>query len=93
MNELELFNRLARHVRPAFIDYMPIEKMDIPFPETGLDSMDGLMILIHLEDIYGLDDEIAKHFTFTTPAELMALVHQHKTKEPESVELAMELVQ
>jgi hypothetical protein len=53
--------------------------------------MDGLMMLIYLEDIYGLDDEIAKHFTFTTPAELMAQVHQHKTQEPESVDAAMEL--
>ena len=60
MDELELFNRLARHVRPAFIDYTPIDTMDIPFPETGLDSMDGLMMIIHLEDIYGIDDEIAK---------------------------------
>jgi acyl carrier protein len=90
MDELELFNRLARHVRPAFTDYTPIETMEIPFSETGLDSMDGLMMLIHLEDIYGIDDEIAKHFTFTTPAELMAQVHQHKTKEPESVDAAME---
>ena len=91
MNELELFNRLARHVRPAFTNYVPIETMDIPFPETGLDSMDGLMMLIYLEDIYGLDDEIAKHFTFGTPAELMVQVHQHKTQEPESVDAAMEL--
>lgn len=91
MNELELFNRLARHVRPAFIEYVPIETMDIPFPETGLDSMDGLMMLIHLEDIYGLDDDIAKHFTFGSPAELMMQVHQHKTQEPESVDAAMEL--
>ena len=91
MNELELFNRLARHVRPAFTAYTPIETMDIPFPETGLDSMDGLMMLIHLEDIYGLDDDIAKHFTFGSPAELMMQVHQHKTQEPESVDAAMEL--
>ena len=91
MNELELFNRLARHVRPAFIEYVPIETMDIPFPDTGLDSMDGLMMLIHLEDIYGLDDDIAKHFTFGSPAELMMQVHQHKTQEPESVDAAMEL--
>jgi hypothetical protein len=53
--------------------------------------MDGLMMLIYLEDIYGLDDEIAKHFTFGTPAELMVQVHQHKTQEPESVDAAMEL--
>ena len=93
MDKIELFNRLARLARPAHTDYTPVTSLDVKWAETGLDSMDGLMMLIHLEDIYGLDDEIAKHFTFTTPAELMAQVHQHKTKEPESVDAAMEEVQ
>jgi acyl carrier protein len=93
MNFIDLFNALARHVRPAFNDYVPITSLDIEFPETGLDSMDGLMMMIHLEDIYGIDEHVAKELSFTTPAELLALVELHKTKTPSSLEEAMECVQ
>ena len=92
MNEIELFNQVARLARPAFRDYAPIESLNIPFPETGLDSMDGVMISIYLCEIYYIADEVAKEFSFTTPAELFALCHQHKTQEPESVEAAMEMI-
>lgn len=92
MNEIELFNRIARLARPAFQDYVPLETLDIPFPETGLDSMDGLMISIYLCEIYDITDEVAREFSFTTPAELFALCHQHKKQEPESIEAAMEIV-
>lgn len=93
MDDLELFNRLARIARPAHTQYEPIETMDIPLPETGLDSMDGLMLSIFYSDIYGVPDAVAKEFSFTTPAELLALMKQHKTKEPATIEEAVEAVQ
>jgi acyl carrier protein len=93
MNFIDLFNALARHVRPAFNEYVPITSLDIGFPETGLDSMDGLMMMIHLEDIYGINEQVAKEFSFTTPAELFALVELHKTKTPTTLEEAMACVQ
>lgn len=92
MDRLALFNALARQARPAHADYVPIESLEIPFPETGLDSMDGLMMVIFLSDIYGISEEASKTFTFTTPAELFAEVDKHKTKEPESLEVALESV-
>lgn len=93
MDRLALFNALARLARPAHTDYAPIESLDVPFPETGLDSMDGLMVSIFLSDIYGISDEDAKHMAFTTPAELFAEVDKLKTKDPESLEAALESVQ
>jgi hypothetical protein len=54
--------------------------------------MDALMMVIFLSDIYGLPEAAAKEFQFTTPAELFALVDQHKTKEPATLEEAMEHV-
>lgn len=92
MNDIELFNRLARHVRPAFQEYVPIESLDIEFPETGLDSMDGLMMLIYLCDIYGVDDETSKTISYTNPKELLAKVREHKKRDPQSVDEAMEWV-
>lgn len=93
MDKIELFNSLARKARPAHCDYTPIETLDIPWPETGLDSMDALMMVIFLSDIYGLPEAAAREFKFTTPAELFDLVEQHKTKEPATIEEAMEHVQ
>lgn len=93
MDKIELFNSLARKARPAHCDYTPIETLDMPWPETGLDSMDGMMMVIFLADIYGIDDQTSKEMQFTTPAELFALVEQHKTREPASMEEAMERVQ
>jgi hypothetical protein len=55
--------------------------------------MDGLMMMIHLEDIYGINEQVAKEFSFTTPAELFALVELHKTKTPSTLEEAMGCVQ
>lgn len=93
MDELELFNRLARLARPAHTNYVPITDLNTPLPETGLDSMDGLMISIFYTDIYGVPEPVSKEFSFTTPAELLALIHQHKTTEPASIDEAMERVQ
>lgn len=93
MNDLELFNKLARLARPAHVSYEPITSLDVPLAETGLDSMDGLLLSIFYADIYGVPEPVAKEFSFTTPAELIALIKQHKTKEPASVEEAMEQVQ
>lgn len=92
MDDLDLFNRLARIARPAHVHYKPIESMDTPFPETGLDSMDALMISIYYSDIYGVPDEVAKKFAPTTPAEMVALMKQHKTKEPASIDEVVEAV-
>lgn len=89
MDDLELFNRLARIARPAHANYEPITSLGTPLPETGLDSMDGLMLSIFYSDIYGVPDATAKEFSFTTPAELLALMKQHKTKEPASIEEAV----
>lgn len=93
MDKIELFNALARKARPAHADYTPIDSLDVPWPETGLDSMDSMMMVIFLSDIYGIDEQTSKEMQFTTPAELFALVDQHKTKEPSSLDEAMEHVQ
>lgn len=93
MDRLELFNRLARKAKPEHIDLQPIETLDIPWADTGLDSMDALLVGIFVSDIYGIDEATAKEMQFSSPAELFALIDKHKTKEPASIEEAMECVQ
>lgn len=93
MNDIDLFNRLARLARPAHTEYVPVETLDIPWPETGLDSMDSLMMSIFYSDIYGVPESVVKEFTPQTPAEMIALMKQHQTQEPASLDEAMERVQ
>lgn len=83
MDFLELFNAVAKAVRPAYQDYTPVTDLDIALTETGLDSMDGLMMGIYFADIYGISDEIAKEMRPTTPREFMDFIEKHKTKTPE----------
>lgn len=93
MDDLELFNRLARLARPAHTEYTPLTDLNVPWPETGLDSMDALMISIFYSDIYGVPEVVAKEFIPQTPAELLALMKEHKTKEPTSIDEAVGAVQ
>lgn len=92
MDDIALFNRLARLARPAHTDYVPITSLDVPWAETGLDSMDSLMMSIFYSDIYGVAESIVKGFTPQTPAEMVALMKEHKTQEPGSIDEAMERV-
>lgn len=93
MDDLDLFNRLARLARPAHTTYVPITDMALPWAETGLDSMDALMISIFYSDIYGVSDAITKEITSETPAELLIKIKEHKTQEPTSVDEAVARVQ
>jgi hypothetical protein len=93
MDDIALFNRLARLARPAHTEYVPLETLETPWPETGLDSMDSLMMSIFYSDIYGVPEAVVKEFTPQTPAEMVALMKQHKSQEPASIEEAMERVQ
>ena len=85
MDKIELFNALVKLVRPAFDDYVPQTTLDVRFSDTGLDSLDALMMAIYLADIYGVPEEVAKQFSFSTPLELFGLLEQHATRIPASV--------
>jgi hypothetical protein len=93
MDFLELFNAVARKVRPAYQDYKDVTDLDTPFPETGLDSMDGLMMGIFMCEIYGIDDETGKTMQPKTPREMMEFLEQHKTKTPASAKEAVDGVE
>lgn len=93
MDKIELFNRLAVIVRPAFSDYQPITTLEIPLAETGLDSMDALAFGIYLDDIYGVENSVSQHWTFITPKDMFDLYEAHATKHPQSIEEALENIQ
>jgi len=92
MDFLDLFNTIARKARPAHHDFVPLSSMDTVFTDTDLDSLDMLMVAMFFSEIYGIDDEIAKYLTPASVQEMYDEIQKHKTKEPESIELAMEAV-
>jgi hypothetical protein len=51
-----------------------------------------LMVGLYMCDIYGVPEEVGKTMQVTNCTQLKAFIDQHKTKEPESVEAAIESI-
>jgi hypothetical protein len=92
MNFIELLNGVARVARPAHHEFVPIESMEERFVDSCFDSLDMLMISMYMAMIYDIDDEIAKELRPETVQEMYDLIQQHKKRDPESMEWAMELI-
>ena len=60
--------------------------------DAGLDSLDWLMMMLYLCEIYGIPEEIGKEFYPLTIQELYDLLMQHKTREPSSIEEALNVI-
>jgi len=91
MNFIEIFNYVAKVARPAHAKTSIAESMEDVFQEIGLDSLDGLVMLMYFDELYGIDDAISKEWTPKSVQELHDLVMAHKTKEPASMEEVVEV--
>lgn len=90
--KLELFNKLVRVLRPAFYDYKEAPSLDIELKNTGLDSLDMIMMGIYLSSIYGVPESVAKDFAPETIGQFFKLMEANKTQDPpETVEEALEM--
>jgi acyl carrier protein len=92
MDKLELFNRLITIVIPVNSMGAKAEALSDPLSETGLDSLDLLMMSIYLSDIYGVPEEIAKTMQPLTVNDMFVFMEQHATKTPTNVQEAMDSV-
>ena len=86
MNFIEIFNYVAKVARPAHTKASIAESMDDVFQDIGLDSLDGLVMLMYFDELYGIDDAVSKEWTPKSVQELHDLVMANKTKEPVSME-------
>lgn len=94
MDFLELFNRVIKLAKPAFADELtPITNPYKPFKETHVDSLDLLMAVIYMCEIYGISEEVGKGAKPTCVAELNEFLEANKTRTPASIEEALEIVQ
>ena len=94
MDKLELFNALISVVTPVNSMGAKADSLDQPLNETGLDSLDLLMMGIYLGDIYGIEEEVLKTIQPITVGDMLNFMEQHETKEsPATVQEALALVQ
>jgi acyl carrier protein len=86
MNYLDIFNIVARAARPMHSAVSPATDMADRLEDLGLDSLDGLMMMMYLTDLYGIDEATSKEWAPETVQESHDLVMAHKTKEPTTLD-------
>ena len=88
---IKIFNHVAKVARPAHAKVAVANSMENTFQELALDSLDGLVMLMYFDDLYGIDDAVSKEWAPLSVQELHDLVMANKTKEPASMEEVIEV--
>ena len=89
---IELFNVVARVAKPAHMSFKPAESMTDAMADLNIDSLDGLVMMMYLCELYGIPDDVSKEWHPTTVQEVYDLMMANKTTEPESIEQAKEQI-
>lgn len=89
---VELFNRVAQVAKPAHPDFNNVKSMDDKMSEIGIDSLDGLLMMMYLCELYGIDAEKTKEWYPTTVQQVYDLLQANKTKEPTSIDEAIKAI-
>lgn len=85
---VQLFNAILKIVRKNLI-VLEAHSMSDTFEEIGIDSLDGLTMMIYFIELYGIDEQITKEWHPTSIQECYDLIMKHKTKSPSSIEDAI----
>ena len=93
MDFLELFNAVARVARPIHVTHNPVLDPTEKLLDTGLDSLDILMICIYMCELYGIDEDAGKNMPAATVEEIREFVMANHTQQPESVAQAVKAIQ
>lgn len=92
MDFIKLFNGVTDLVKPVSASDSYAQSMDDNLTELGFDSLDHLMFAVYFGDIYGISEEVMRTVQAKTVRELQEYLEANKTKTPESVEAALEMV-
>jgi len=93
MDYLKLFNEIIKIATPLNSNKAEATSLEQLLADTGLDSLDLLMVGIYLAEVYGVSEEVAKQMQPNTVGDMIAYMQEHKTKEPASVEEAIKNIQ
>jgi len=87
---IELLNEVAKKARPFNSEVRRIDSMEMILKETGLDSLDMLMCVVYLCEIYDVEDEKSKEMLGTTPQELLDFLKEWGRRQPVDIAQARE---
>ena len=93
MDYLHLFNEVIKIATPLNSNKAEATSLEQLLADTGLDSLDLLMVGIYLAEIYGVSEEVAKQMQPKTVSDMVNYMHFNRTKEPTSVEEAIKGIQ
>ena len=94
MDKIELFNALIPIITPVNSNKAHASSLDENLAETGLDSLDMLIMAIYLGDIYGVPEDTLKQLQPVIVLDLFNFMEQNKTKTiPTTLEEALSRVQ
>jgi hypothetical protein len=57
INFIDLFNMVAKVAKPAHMSFKPAEAMEDKMEDLNLDSLDGLVMMMYLCELYGIPDD------------------------------------
>lgn len=91
MNFIDLFNMVSDIARPAHAGKLPAASMEDELADIGIDSLDGLIMIMYFCELYGIpDDDETKDWHPKTVQEVEDYIERRKTQTPESLEAARE---
>jgi acyl carrier protein len=96
MNEqelLELMNSIIKSAKPIDGEELVLTTLDIPIRDTGLDSLDCIMINVYLGEMFGVSSETIGEMQLGPESKMRDMIDfmlKHKTKQPESLAKALE---
>lgn len=89
---IKLFNATARISKPMHPDFDNAKDLDNKLQDIDIDSLDSLLIGLYLCELYGIPEDKGKELSPVTIREIYDFLMTHKTKEPESLEAAIEAI-
>jgi hypothetical protein len=92
INFIELVNHTVRVAKPLVPDFNGVKTLNDPLKECGIDSLDWLIVMIYLCEIYGIPEAVGKEFYPITIQDLHDELMKHKTREPETIEEALSYI-
>jgi len=100
LQKIELMNHIIALARPVSAEELKIDTLDVEMKDTGLDSLDFLMVGVYLSDVYGVSEEDLKQLQPKPPKEgeepksftirdMFKYMEAHATKTPATLEEAI----
>lgn len=87
---IQLLNEVAKKAKPFHNELNSIDTMDQILKDTGLDSLDSLMCVVYLCEIYDVEDEKSKEMLGENPQDLLDFLKEWGRRQPTDIVQARE---